>query len=174
LGIKIDDQNPVLAFHERRGKVDGGGSFSDTTFLIDDCHGSCHTVTLALSVVEQWWKGSPMAAHEFVPATPADARAWVRTLLPHNSDDAELVISELVTNAMVHGPGTAQCRAIIDGDAITVEVSQVAQGDVHLPRSTNTQAIGGRGLTIVEAVSDQWGSRFADGYFTVWATLPIH
>jgi anti-sigma regulatory factor (Ser/Thr protein kinase) len=115
-----------------------------------------------------------MGSHEYVPATPADARAWLRTLLPENSHDAELVLSELVTNAVIHGTGPVRCTATIDADAITLEVSQPAVGAIHIPSAAEGDAIGGRGLSIVEAVSETWGTRFDGAHFTAWATLPIH
>jgi anti-sigma regulatory factor (Ser/Thr protein kinase) len=124
--------------------------------------------------VDSGGKGGEMTSHDYVPATPAEARAWIRTLMPENSHDAELVLSELVTNAVMHGTGPVRCTATIDVDAITLQVSQPAGSAVHIPRDADGDAIGGRGLSIVDAVSETWGTRFDGAYFTAWATLPIH
>jgi anti-sigma regulatory factor (Ser/Thr protein kinase) len=89
--------------------------------------------------------------------------------------DAALVVSELLSNAIRHAaplPG-AQVRVAwtLDHDALRVAVSDA--GDGPLPRVTQPTpgAPGGRGLGIVESLSNRWGVLRDDGETTVWAIL---
>jgi anti-sigma regulatory factor (Ser/Thr protein kinase) len=89
--------------------------------------------------------------------------------------DAALVVSELLSNAIRHAaplPG-AQVRVAwtLDHDAVRVAVSDA--GDGPLPRVTQPVpgAPGGRGLGIVESLSNRWGVLRDDGETTVWAIL---
>jgi anti-sigma regulatory factor (Ser/Thr protein kinase) len=69
--------------------------------------------------------------------------------------DAELMVSELVTNAVVHGIGTISLRIDVDTDAVRIEVSD--QGEVALAPSPTPGAHGGWGLRIVDELADDWG-----------------
>jgi anti-sigma regulatory factor (Ser/Thr protein kinase) len=89
--------------------------------------------------------------------------------------DAALVVSELLSNAIRHAApliGT-QVRVTwtLDHDELRVAVSDA--GDGPLPRITEPapNAPGGRGLGIVETLSDRWGVLREDGVTTVWAQL---
>ena len=76
-------------------------------------------------------------------------------------DTAELLVSELVTNAVIHGRGRITLRARLNGDRLLVEVidegsgleAAVRERDFENPRA------GGRGLRIVDAASSRWGMR---------------
>ena len=89
--------------------------------------------------------------------------------------DAALVVSELLSNAIRHAaPLTgAQVRVTwsLDHDALRIAVSDA--GDGPLPQVTEPApgAPGGRGLGIVESLSDRWGVLREDGMTTVWAQL---
>ncbi|MBA2807078.1 ATP-binding protein [Streptomyces sp. KM273126] len=80
-------------------------------------------------------------------------------------DDMVLMVSELMTNAVTHGrvPGTSgrQVRMAIEktGDVIRVEVRDTRSDTrPHLCEGNgNGQDIGGRGLVLVDALSDSWG-----------------
>lgn len=100
------------------------------------------------------------------------ARTFVRgqiTGCPESTVDAVmLLVSELVTNAVLHARST-----------VSVEVRCCSRGGVHVEisdRSTATPvrtprsdtALGGRGVALVEAYSTRWGVRSLAGGKTVW------
>lgn len=77
------------------------------------------------------------------------------TLGPPQRDDAALMVSELVTNALVHGIGTISLRMDVETHAVRVEVSD--EGNVALAPSPTPGAHGGWGLRIVDQLADDWG-----------------
>jgi len=94
-----------------------------------------------------------------VPDAAGEARSFIRTVLREHPriDDALLSVSELVTNAVRHGPTGDGLQILIDRheSAIRVSVHQRA-GSFRIDRSQRT-GFGGLGLMIVEKVSDAWG-----------------
>jgi anti-sigma regulatory factor (Ser/Thr protein kinase) len=104
-------------------------------------------------------------AHD--PAEVARARQMVRANLEAwgfqgDLGAMELAVSELVTNAIVHGEGVIDVRVSALGDRLRLEV---ADEGAAVPRAgDSTQAIegiGGWGLHLIDSLSDAWGS--ADG-----------
>ena len=83
------------------------------------------------------------------------------------ANDAELVVSELVTNAITHGSPPIGLVIVIDR-IIRVEVTDCGAG---LPRRRDAGTDGGWGLLLVEAVSSDWGYHQLDGHKAVWAEL---
>jgi anti-sigma regulatory factor (Ser/Thr protein kinase) len=81
--------------------------------------------------------------------------------------DAALMVSELVTNALVHGIGTISLRIDVDANAVRIEVSD--QGEVALAPSPTPGAHGGWGLRIVDQLADDWG--VLAGSTKVWFTI---
>jgi anti-sigma regulatory factor (Ser/Thr protein kinase) len=77
------------------------------------------------------------------------------TLGSQQRDDAALMVSELVTNALVHGIGTITLRMDVETDAVRIEVSD--EGNVALAPSPTPGAHGGWGLRIVDQLADDWG-----------------
>jgi two-component sensor histidine kinase len=78
-----------------------------------------------------------------------------RTPLPDRTrDDVQLVVSELVTNALRHAPGACGLRVEMppDGHAVRVAVWDTS-ADVPVAQPRNGGRVGGHGLEIVEAVS---------------------
>ena len=96
------------------------------------------------------------------------ARAWGFGDL----HDLEIVVSELVTNAITHtgGADSVECRLLAPGE---VEVA-VRDGSADLPRTVAPYEhhTRGHGLVIVESIAQEWGvrERSATGK-TVWARL---
>jgi anti-sigma regulatory factor (Ser/Thr protein kinase) len=101
-------------------------------------------------------------------AVPADAR--VAGLI----SDAELVVSELVTNAVRAGSSRISVRLTVDDDGLQVAVRDDAPGRPN-PRAATVHDRDGRGLSIVEALSSAWGVTEAAPHKSVWArlTLPV-
>jgi anti-sigma regulatory factor (Ser/Thr protein kinase) len=91
--------------------------------------------------------------------------------------DAALVISELLSNAIKHAwplPGE-KVRATWMVDSGSVEVAVSDGGGPTQPRQDYppVAALSGRGLGIVERLSDTWGVRADEAGQTVWAVLPV-
>jgi anti-sigma regulatory factor (Ser/Thr protein kinase) len=89
-------------------------------------------------------------------------------------DDAQLVISELATNAVVHA-GTAFRVTLMRADG-HIQI-MVADGMPMLKATSwasSAHGLGGRGLMIIEHLSNDWGViSNIDGGKSVWATLPV-
>jgi len=87
-------------------------------------------------------------------------------------DDAEMVASELVTNAIRAGAIWIELEVQTDGGALRIAVVDDAPGEVtpRLPRAFDTN---GRGLHIVGAIARQWGVEALSAGKRVWAELPL-
>ncbi|MEU7009801.1 ATP-binding protein [Streptomyces sp. NPDC046332] len=92
-----------------------------------------------------------------------------RWALGHLADAAELALTELVANVVRHVPGR-RCTVLIlrEPHGLRVEVADTVSGPPLHAKAAVPLAEGGRGLTLVEAVTDRWGvETTADGK-TVW------
>jgi serine phosphatase RsbU (regulator of sigma subunit)/anti-sigma regulatory factor (Ser/Thr protein kinase) len=110
------------------------------------------------------------------PAAVAEARAWVSGRLTDwglsgASFTVELVVSELVTNAIRYGSPPIRLRLIRDG-AIICEVSDGSSTSPHLRRA-RTFDEGGRGLLLVAQFADRWGTRHNPRGKTIWAETAL-
>ncbi|MFF4803487.1 SpoIIE family protein phosphatase [Streptomyces sp. NPDC001351] len=85
----------------------------------------------------------------------------------------ELVISELVTNAIRYASGPIRLRLIKD-EALICEVSDASSTSPHLRRARVFDE-GGRGLFMVAELTRRWGTRYTCTGKTIWAELaPLH
>jgi serine phosphatase RsbU (regulator of sigma subunit)/anti-sigma regulatory factor (Ser/Thr protein kinase) len=82
-------------------------------------------------------------------------------------DTTELILSELITNAMRHGAGPINVRLIRDRTLI-VEVSDRSSTAPHL-RYAATMDEGGRGLFLVAQFAERWGTRYTEDGKVIWA-----
>ncbi|WP_328770466.1 SpoIIE family protein phosphatase [Streptomyces sp. NBC_00286] len=106
------------------------------------------------------------------PATVADARKnAVGQLAEWGLADAafvtELIVSELVTNAIRHAEPPIQLRLIHDRSLIC-EVSDASSTAPHMRRA-RTYDEGGRGLLLVAQLTRRWGTRHTTKGKTIWA-----
>ncbi|MEU1008769.1 SpoIIE family protein phosphatase [Streptomyces sp. NPDC005890] len=83
----------------------------------------------------------------------------------------ELVVSELVTNAIRYGEPPIQLRLIRDR-ALICEVSDASSTSPHLRRA-HAYDEGGRGLLLVAQLTQRWGSRQTVAGKTIWAEQPL-
>jgi anti-sigma regulatory factor (Ser/Thr protein kinase) len=81
--------------------------------------------------------------------------------------EAALMVSELVTNAVVHGVGAISLRIDVEADAVRVEVAD--EGSVAVAPRPEPGAHGGWGLRIVAQLADDWG--VLEGSTKVWFRL---
>ena len=154
-----------------------------------------------LPVPSAWWETPAVTSRPLspVPEEARTARQFVRELLTcwdlsHLSDDAELIIAELVVNAVRHGLRTAP-QAVVAGAPGAPGTLRVAGasslrlcllrrvGEVMLavtdpsneaptPRAPGWTGESGRGLQIVGALSYVWGWSPIEGRGkAVWAVL---
>ncbi|MEU2621443.1 SpoIIE family protein phosphatase [Streptomyces sp. NPDC007157] len=82
----------------------------------------------------------------------------------------ELIVSELVGNAVRYGAPPLQLRLILD-EMLTSEVSDASTCAPHVKHARTIDETG-RGLFIVATLADQWGTRYCDQGKTVWAEQP--
>ncbi|MGW7431521.1 SpoIIE family protein phosphatase [Streptomyces sp. NPDC054861] len=83
----------------------------------------------------------------------------------------ELVVSELVTNAIRYASGPVQLRLIRDRTLIC-EVSDTGHTSPHLRRAGNDDE-GGRGLFLIAQMTQHWGTRYTATGKTIWAEQPL-
>lgn len=124
-------------------------------------------------------RGTSPVVSARLPATTAsvaEARALVASALRdarchHLVETAELLVSELAGNAVVHAGGEMQVSIRIDDDRVRVEVTDSAPGRPMVLAPTEA-SFGGRGLQIVHRLSSRWGVDTHDVGKTVWFELP--
>ncbi len=71
--------------------------------------------------------------------------------------DAELLVSELATNALLHGRGNIKLRAAIDEQRLWAAVIDEGGGFDDSLRERKSDRIGGWGLDLVDVLSSSWG-----------------
>jgi len=145
-----------------------------------------------LPVPSAWWETPAVTCRALspLPEEARTARQFVRELLTcwglgYLSDDAELIIAELVGNAVRHGLRTAAPQALSAGpDSAALRLCLLRRvGEVMLavtdpsdeapaPRAPSFTGESGRGLQIVGALSYVWGWSPIEGHGkAVWAVL---
>jgi hypothetical protein len=112
------------------------------------------------------------------PSSPRRARLFVKTAckdwqLDAIGDDATLVASELVENALSDA-GTS-CRLSIRRDArgLTITVRDYRYRGLPLPLALDPAGHRGHGLFLVAAISQAWGVSPTEDGKSVWALLPV-
>jgi serine phosphatase RsbU (regulator of sigma subunit)/anti-sigma regulatory factor (Ser/Thr protein kinase) len=91
--------------------------------------------------------------------------------LENLADTTELLVSELVTNALRHGDGEIRFRMLRDR-TLVCEVWDAALAQPRRRRARATDE-GGRGLQLVQLLSAAWGSRRTPQGKTVWCELAL-
>ena len=89
--------------------------------------------------------------------------------------EAELVVTELVTNSLRHASPLADRTVRIHwkarGDNVEVEVSDGGAETEPAPAPRQMWATSGRGLRIVRSIAHEWGVQRDEKQTTVWAAL---
>jgi anti-sigma regulatory factor (Ser/Thr protein kinase) len=118
------------------------------------------------------------------PTEVGRARKWARSRLAGSGirDDEPLaetlilLVSELVTNAVVHTGCPAVVRLSLPGggpaEAATVRLEVADTSDrAPVPRCVGDDATGGRGLALVDCLADRWGWSVEAGGKRIWCEL---
>ena len=107
----------------------------------------------------------------------AEGRAWSRQVLKewHLDDMTDVVqqlVSELVTNSVEHADTSGvEVLMVHAKGALRLDVSDDDVVSLPVRAKAGVDDISGRGLAIVEALSDRWGVHIAGGAKTVWCEL---
>lgn len=144
-----------------------------------------------LPVPSAWWDTPAVTSRSLSPA-PEEARTarqFVRELLSYwglgyLADDAELIIAELVGNAIRHGLRTAPSVIALGSQAPALRLCLLRRmgevmvavtdpsGEAPAPQAASADGESGRGLQIVGALSHIWGWSPLEGNGkAVWAVL---
>ncbi len=108
---------------------------------------------------------------------PGIARRFVgdrltRWGVPAILETVQLLVSELVTNAVIHARSTAQLRIEVLGDVVRVTVIDHGPGTRRRTRSVPPPTeFGGRGLYIVDRLATRWGADESEDGNHVWFEL---
>ena len=105
-----------------------------------------------------------------------EARGTVRRLLERwglagLGETAELCASELATNAVLHAQSPLLLAVVLLPDAVRVEVEDAAPGPIEPGALVDDGAESGRGLAIVDALTESWGVEQRSAGKTVWFEL---
>lgn len=85
-------------------------------------------------------------------------------------DDAQLLTSELVNNAVVHATSAVLVRLRFDDRCLRVEVTDTGEGALHR-QPTSVEDTSGRGLYLVDALAASWGTSADPEGKVVWFEL---
>lgn len=124
---------------------------------------------------------SDMVLHATLPCdrlAPRTARRAVTAFLqahdlPELVDDAVLLTSELVTNAVRHASGPIHVDAYVQTKRLRLEVGDQAIGDGPAPRQADPDDENGRGMELVDKVANAWGWGRQGDRKVVWLELAL-
>ena len=113
-------------------------------------------------------------------AVPSTRRALVADLRsigvdPNVVDEAEIVVSELLGNAVRHADalpdGRVRVHWQVKGGVVELDVTDAGSGSAPRPLQPAPYATSGRGLRIVRSLAHEWGVLDDERGRTVWVTL---
>jgi DNA-binding NarL/FixJ family response regulator len=87
-------------------------------------------------------------------------------------DDVKLLVSELVTNAVVHAGSEVEVAVRLLPDAVRIEVIDRAPAATLRPSTPKAEDESGRGLLLVETMASAWGVDAIDRGKAVWFEVP--
>jgi len=105
------------------------------------------------------------------------ARTWARVILlgwdlARLADDGGLIVSELVTNSVVHASGRAVgIWLMTDRESLVIMVGDPSPDMPVRAETQDADELSGRGLVIVSALAAQWGAYRVPSGKIVWALL---
>ncbi|MFF8944417.1 ATP-binding protein [Streptomyces sp. NPDC014864] len=117
------------------------------------------------------------------PTEVGRARKWARSRLAGSGIEVDeplaetliLLVSELVTNAVVHTGCPAVLRLSLPGGAAEAATVRLEVADTStrapVPRCADDDATGGRGLALVDGLADRWGWSREGAGKRIWCEL---
>src|SRR3712207_1247310 len=117
--------------------------------------------------------GSRIAEHDAAVVTRARALAAQHARevgQPDCADDAALIASELVTNALLHGDGCASVDVLEITPGIRIEVRDNNRNRPMVGHATN-DSLTGRGIRLIATLSSRWGADIEGEGKVVWAEV---
>jgi anti-sigma regulatory factor (Ser/Thr protein kinase) len=135
---------------------------------------------VASAVTELRGVATPPTARERIASdrdAPSHARAAVQAFCERqrvggDRDAAQLVASELVTNAVVHAGTSIDLTLRLVSSVLHIAVRDLGPGRPQIA-DIDESAESGRGLLLVDALASSWGTFFPDNGKVVWATVPV-
>lgn len=122
--------------------------------------------------------GGHRSAHLALPAqptAPARARRFVSATLGKwhvdGGDDAVLVVSELVTNALLHARSPMTVRLAEEPDGALRLSVEDASPVAPRTRAFSIESGTGRGLRLLESIAEAWGVEPVEGGKVVWCRI---
>ncbi|MFE1249324.1 SpoIIE family protein phosphatase [Streptomyces sp. NPDC058766] len=138
-------------------------SFDDIALIV------ARTRALSADQVAEWpVPADPAAVGEVRAAVSRQLAAWGLEELTFTT---ELILSELVTNALRYGGSPIHVRMLRDRNLIC-EVFDNSSTSPHLRYATMTDE-GGRGLFLVAQLAERWGTRYLPAGKVIWAEQPL-
>lgn len=127
---------------------------------------------VVVEVRGEWQEGPGRLTVPSLPASVSRIRRFASAACSRVADGdlcetVELLVSEVATNALVHGAGDVQVDVHTQGDAIRIEVSDDSTA-LPVPRHAGLDGESGRGMALVEMLSSDWGTVSRPGGKTVW------
>ncbi len=109
---------------------------------------------------------------------PAAARSAVREFCEDqgvggDGDAAQLVASELVTNAVLHARTPMEVTLRLVAPLLHIAVRDASVDRPRMSSDVDENAESGRGLLLVDALASSWGSLVLDSGKIVWATVRV-
>ncbi len=150
---------------------------SEEDALRDVCHAHSTTVGLQHVASQHGLRSTSTSEQSFACslAAPGLARRFVAAALESfdESDQAGstlVVVSELVTNAVLHAASALSVAVTVDDHVIRVAVYDASRA-VPTTLEVGTRSTNGRGLAVVNAWASRWGTELLDSGKVVWAEL---
>ena len=163
------DDGGLAARCERLLEAVAAGEEDDVALLLVRLPGAAEPAAARVRELEVPGGGTSVVGHvrHWAGGT---VRSWHAD--EHLASTAALVVSELVTNALLHGLPPVRVRLRSTTDALSVEVFD--EGHVLPDRGGGEpDEESGRGLLLVEVLSRRWGTRASGEGKVVWAELPL-
>ncbi|MCU0302429.1 MAG: ATP-binding protein [Candidatus Nanopelagicales bacterium] len=106
-------------------------------------------------------------------ARQAVARFLARADLPQLIDDAQLLVSEVVTNAVRHARGPIAVHAHVRDGFLHLEVGDSQPELLPERREARAEDESGRGMELVDKLSARWGWKVTERSKVIWFDLRV-
>lgn len=150
------------------GYLEKGGSFLALVDELLALGGLLEVVGRAVEEVTAHLDADPRSAGQARRLVDETLRRWSCGEL---LDVVNLLVSEVVTNAVVHGRSQVVVTVQLRPAAVRIDVLDNGTG-LPVPRVARADATSGRGMALVEALASSWGIDARDGGKSVWFEVP--